>query len=172
LPLVLLVCKQFWKFGKHLPQDEETLSIVREIESLHKEAEHAKTEWKLHKSHLEHILRWNSDLVDSYEHKLKRLLNTLQDKVEIIQEIPSGVFREFAGDERATQIVQILLDCVKYEMGSSMDLNELADLYGNMRNVSRDTAKSHIKSVLLDTSLVPSKGKMPAKVLHVVRKCM
>lgn len=163
-PYLMLLFRLYWKSGKKIQEDDTNVLRIRQIEKLYKEAEQARSDWRLHKSNMDSTIRWASEVVESSTHNLKCLLNDLQGVVDAIQDIPSEIFRECTGDERAQQIVQTILSLVKYEAGKEILMNDLADGYAKLRNITRDTAKTHIKSVIIDSVLDNTKGK-PAKLI-------
>jgi hypothetical protein len=75
-----------------------------------------------------------------------------------------GIFRECAGDEGAQQLVQLLLEVTTPAPGESVTMNEVAEHVAKRKGVSKDTAKAHIRGVLLDVSYEQLKGK-PARIL-------
>jgi hypothetical protein len=169
LPLLLMFCKIYWKYGQTLEEDEGKINAIREIEKLNKIIEERKKEWRVHKAHQEAATRFTSELVEELEQKVRFLLNDLQGIVEKVKDVPKGIFRESLGDEASLQKIQTILACADYTPNGSVELNKLADAYSKAKgSLTRDTAKSHIKSVLLDTSIVPNKGITPAKVLGLV----
>lgn len=171
LPLLMVYFKLYWRCGQKLEEDDGKINIIRQIEKLHKKLEEKKKEWRVHKSHQENALRFTGELVEELEHEMKCLLNDLQGIVEKVHNIPEGIFRDCQGDESASQKIQVILSLTEPSSEHSVELNELADLYGQKRgNISRDTAKSHIKSVLLDSAFQQSKGKTPSRVLGLALK--
>ena len=169
LPLLLMYFKMYWKFGQKLEEDEGKINAIREIEKLNKIIEERKKEWRVHKAHQEAATRFTSELVEELEQKVRFLLNDLQGIVEKLKDIPLDVFRDCSGDETSLQKIQTILACAEYNKEGTVDLNKLADAYSKVKgSLTRDTAKSHIKSVLLDKSILPNKGIIPAKVIGLV----
>ena len=165
LPLVLTLCKVYWQSGQHIEEDDAKIDTIREIERLHKALEEKKKEWRVHKSHQESALRFTQELVEEMEQKLRFLLHSLQGLVKLDRDIPLGIFRDCLGDESSMQKIQTILSCVEPDPNSTIELNRLADVYANRKGgLSRDTARAHIKSVLLDVAILPNKGTVPAKV--------
>jgi hypothetical protein len=172
LPMLMVFFKLYWHSGKKLEEDDGKINIIRQIEKLHKVLEEKKKEWRVHKSHQENSIRFTAELVEDLEHQLRCLLNDLQGIVEKVT-VPDGIFRECLGDEASLQKIQTILSLTEVdpEKIKSVELNELADEYGKKRgNLTRDTAKSHIKSVILDSSFQQAKGKTAARVLGLTMR--
>ena len=169
LPLLMMFFKMYWKNGQKLEEDDGKINAIREIEKLNKTIEEKKKEWRVHKAHQESALRFTSEFVEEMENKVRYLLNDLQGTVEKLKDIPPNIFRDCLGDESSIQKIQTILSCVEHDPDSTVELNKLADAYVKARgNLTIDTAKSHIKSVLLDTAIIANKGKMPTKVIGLV----
>jgi hypothetical protein len=113
---------------------------------------------------------WMSEQVESSFHDLKCLLNDMQGVVEKIKDIPADVFRDSTGCLRMQQIIQTILSIATYEVGKDVTMNELAEQFGILRKISRDTAKTHIKSVICDTVLDNKPGK-PVKIRNLALIC-
>jgi hypothetical protein len=74
------------------------------------------------------------------------------------------------GDEKSQQLIQLILEHSEPTDGGSLILNDLADIVGKAKGLSRDTAKTHIRSVLLDSVIEPPKGKIPGRVNGLVMR--
>lgn len=142
----------------HAEENETKETTIRIIEKLHTEALKAKTEWRLHKSRLDETIRWMAERVDEAETRLKNALNIIQGTVETL-DIPDGIFRNYEGDERSQRDIQTILRHVTIDSSASLVLNDLAELFAKERSVTRDTAKTHIRAVLLDSVVNAHKGK-------------
>lgn len=169
LQFLMILFRLYWKSGKVLEDDDTKVSQIRQIEKLFKEAEQAKIDWRLHKANMDATIRWANEWVETSTHSLKCLLNDVQGVVERVKDIPQGIFRDCVGDEKSQQIVQLVLSVARYEPQSDMTMNDLAEAYAKLRNIARDTAKVHIKSVLLDSVLEQTKGK-PVKLRGLALK--
>jgi hypothetical protein len=165
LPSLMLLFRLWWESDKHTEEEETKEATIRSIERLHAAALKSKVEWRLHKSRMEEALRWMAEVVEEHEQKLHHALNILHGSSLVA--IPEGIFRNCDGDEKAIQLIQLILEHTRAEHGSVV-LNELADCVGKAKGLSRDTAKAHIRSVLLDSAMEPPKGKHPARVLGLV----
>lgn len=168
LPFLILLFRQFWNSEFTVDVNESLETAIRMIDRLHKDAVKSKTELRLHRSHMDDTICWMTTLVEDNEAKLHNTLKLLQNNT-IAVEVPPGVFRECDGDEKVLQLIQCIMDFCVSDVEGSLILNDLADLVGKRKRFSRDTAKSHIRGVLLDTAFDQPKGKV-GRVLGLVLK--
>jgi hypothetical protein len=159
---LLLLFRLFWESERCVDDTESKEESIRQIESLHARALQAKKDWRLHKSRNDETMRWMAEQVEEHETKLKQALNVLRG-AELL-EVPAGLFRDFAGDESAQQLVQLLLEYATPAPGDSVTLNDAAEFVGKRKGLSKDTARTHIRGVLLDTAYEQLKGK-PGRIL-------
>jgi hypothetical protein len=167
LPSLMLLFRLWWESEKNTEEGEMLEATIRGIERLHAAAVKSKVEWRLHKSRMDEALRWMAEVVEENEQKLQHALNILHGSRSV--SVPEGIFRESDGDEKAQQLIQLVLEHTQVAEGSII-LNELAEIVGKAKGLSRDTAKTHIRSVLLDGAIEPAKGKNPARVIGLVLK--
>lgn len=163
---LMLLFRLWWESDKQIEESESREAIVRNIEKLHATAVKSKIELRLHKSRMEETVRWMSELVEEHEQKLQHTLNILQGSR--VYAVPEGVFRDCAGDEKSAQLIQLILQHTQCDPHGSLVLAELADLVGKHRGLGRDTARAHIRAVLLDSAIEPAKGKNPMRVRGLV----
>jgi len=162
LSSLMLLFRFFWESERSIDDTESKQEAIRQIEKLHTASIQAKKEWRLHKSRNDETMRWMAEQVEDHETKLKQALNVLRGAT--LLEVPMGIFRECAGDEGAQQLVQLLLEVTAPAPGDSVTMNEVAEHVAKRKGVSKDTARSHIRGVLLDVSYEQLKGK-PARIL-------
>lgn len=170
---LLLLFRTWWCVDRGDTADDAKLAAVHTIESLHAAALKAKVEWRLHKSRAEEMLRWMSQQVEDHEERLHKALRLLRGTGEGAAggaglAVPDGIFRSCDGDDRAAATIQQIMDLCTHAPDAECVLNDLADALGRRKALSRDTAKSHIRAVLLDAAIEPPKGKIPAKVRGLV----
>jgi hypothetical protein len=158
----------WWQSEKNTESDESRITAVRHIEKLFEDAVKARTAWRMHKTRMEEALRWMAETVEENETRLQKALNILNGAV-CLTGIPEGIFRICEGDEKATQLIQLLLEFIEPAAESSIILNELADHISKRQLISVNTAKLHIRSVLLDSVLDTPKGK-PTRICGVAFK--
>jgi hypothetical protein len=158
LPSLALLFRLWW--ASALPDiDTSKETAIRQVLALHGEALRAKTDWRLHKSRMEDALRWMAEQVDTTESRLKATLAVLQGAVASV-DVPEGIFRDVAGDERASRDIQTILKFSASDPSGECTLNDLADVFSKECAMSRETAKSHIRAVLLDSCIMATKGKV------------
>lgn len=167
LPSLMLLFRLWWESEKNTEEEESKEATIRSIERLHAAAVKSKVEWRLHKSRMDEALRWMAEVVEDNEQKLQHALNILHGSS--ILSVPEGIFRNCEGDDKAQQLIQLILEHTM-PSDSSLVLNDLAEIVGKAKGLSRDTAKTHIRSVLLDSVIEPPKGKYPARILGLVFK--
>jgi hypothetical protein len=168
LPALIFPFKLWWQLDKPANDDERQTSVLRTIERLHEKALKSKVEWRLHKAHMESSLRWMATTVEEHEQQLQNAVQLLLGSKMI--EVPPNIFRDVAGNEKDTALIQLILEHTDVVEGGSLILNDLADIVATAKNISRDTAKSHIRAILLDAAYEPPKGKYPGKLLGLALK--
>jgi hypothetical protein len=156
----LLMLFRVWWASNSLSEDddEEKITTIRNLEKLYEEAKRAKTEWRLHKSHMESALRWMAERVEDSESRIRSTLSILQGKAKVY-EVPAGIFRNVDGDIKKQQDIQVLLRISYVDAGSNVLLNDLAKRFSDDRKISIDTAKEHIRAVLDPVVVEAGKGK-------------
>jgi hypothetical protein len=164
LPFLLMLFRLWWESDRNAEEGEIMESTIRSIERLHAAAVKARTEWRLHRSRMDEALRWMSEQVEESETKLKAALCVLQGGGKVLA-VPPGIFRDCDGDEKSQQLVQLVLEHTSIDEKGVCVLNDLADIVGRAKGLSRDTAKTHIRSVLLDSVIEPPKGKQAARIV-------
>ena len=171
LPNLMLFFKLWWSLDRAVedvdPEEDERLATaIRQVEKLATDASKARVEWRLHKSRLDETIRWIAERVEETESRLKAALSVLQSSCGAASsaEIPPGLFRDVSADGRAAADVAAVLRYARADAGGSCMLNDLADAVSKEKGVSRDTARAHIRAVLLDSVLETPKGK-PARVV-------
>jgi hypothetical protein len=170
LQFLMLFFRQFWASdSSDAEAGASVVATIRIISGLYEEAKKRKAEWRLHKNHLEETSRWMNDLLLESETKLKNALNVLENNIQTVVAIPSGIFRECDGDEKMLQTCQCILECVEIKEGGSCLMNDLADAVGKRRGCSKDTARTHIRGVLLDSAIDQLPGRA-GRVLGMVLK--
>ena len=169
LSFLLLLFRMMWENDKDLSEGDMLESTIRQVERLHAAASKARTEWRLHKAHMDAALRWMGEQVEENETRLKQALSVLQGSGKVY-DVPASHFKPVDGDEKAAALVQLILEHAEVVKGGVCILNELADIVGSEQGISRDTAKTHIRSVLVDGVFEQAKGKTPARILGLALK--
>lgn len=170
---LMLLFKTWWSLDRGTSADagteeeERRATAIRQIERLHSDSVKARTDWRLHKSRMDEAIRWMAERVEETEARLKAALNVLQGVGGAVGgggAIPTGFFRDVSGDDRALTDVYAILRHAQPQTGCMVELNALADAVGKDRGYTRETAKQHIRAVLLDSVLDTPKGK-PHRVI-------
>ena len=165
LPNLLLLFRLWWDSERSVEDTESKEETIRQIEKLLQAAVKAKVEWRLHKNRLDEATRWMAEQVEEHEARLKQALHVLRGATLV--DVPEGIFRDVAGDEKAQQLVQLILEYAVPHPTGSVVINDLAEYVGVKKGLSRDTARTHIRAVLLDAAYEQPKGK-PGRVLGLV----
>jgi hypothetical protein len=73
-------------------------------------------------------------------------------------DIPEGVFNDPKNEAEST-LIQRVLKLVTFAPDESLDLNELAKVLAQDRQCTENTAKNHLKSILLEGIIETRSGK-------------
>ena len=163
---LLLLFRVFWAHDTGDAEEEEVeakAAAIRAIEKLLEEAARAKTEWRLHKTHMETAIRWMAERVEDTESRVRGALSLLQGTAKVVP-VPTGLFAEPGGDVRIAADIQVILQHTEVEPSASCSLNDLAEVFAKSRGVTRDTAKTHIRAALQTTAIDARAGR-PTRVL-------
>lgn len=166
LPNLLLLFRVFWAHDAEAGEEEEAearAAAIRAIEKLLEEAARAKTEWRLHKTHMETAMRWMAERVEDTESRVRGALSLLQGTAKVVP-VPTGLFAEPGGDQRIAADIQAILQHTEVEPTASCALNDLADAFAKSRGMTRDTAKTHIRAAL-QTAAIDARLGRPTRVL-------
>lgn len=162
LPIILELCHVHWKAGVEPTRDESKESAIRNIEALYTVVKDYKTNWRRQKSHMEEGLQFMAEMVETVEETIARTIKNLRaGNVTLQTEVPTNIFRPSMGDEKMETTIQIMLEITEAQEDGSVSLNEVADILAKRKVLSRDTAKQHIKAVLLDSVLFQEKSGKP-----------
>lgn len=167
LPSLMLLFKTWWSLDRGAAdvgteEEERRTTAIRQIERLHADSVKARTDWRLHKSRMDEAIRWMAERVEETEARLKAALHVLQGVGGATgggAAIPDGFFRDVSGDERALTDVYAILRHAQPQTGHAIELNALAEAVSKDRGYTKDTAKAHIRAVLLDSVIDAQKGK-------------
>ena len=170
LPSLMLLFRLWWESDKNIEESESKEAMIRTVERLHSASLKTKGEWRLHKARADEMLRWMADTVEDAEERLHNAIKALQGTTITSIVTPDGIFRDSMGDEKMQGWIQLILENTVASDTDSCILNDLADIVGKKKAISRDTAKSHIRAVLLDSAIELQKGKYPARVRGLILK--
>ncbi len=148
----------WWEYHREENNTFDRVEMIRELEKAIEDISKRRTEWRRHKSHLDELSRWTTDLLDESESRLDRILKRARCSEEIVNNrplvIPEGVFRESGEEKEITWIKSIMNVC---ESGGEIEVRELVELLGAHHKLSKDTIRSNVMAVIKD-SAVTKKG--------------
>ena len=166
LPGLMLLFKMYWHASRNFESHETIENAVRTVEKLHTDAVKARTEWRLHKSRNDELVRWTSELVERSEECLSNALRTLQGGLTLEPiSIPKTIFRDVAGEEKSMEYIRHILDLTTVDPTETCVLNDIAYAVAERMNLTRDTVRGHIRGLLLDAAYIPPKGKSAARIV-------
>jgi hypothetical protein len=148
----------WWEYHREENNTFDRTEMIRELEKAIEDISKRRTEWRRHKSHLDELSRWTSDLLDESESRLDRILKKTLNTEEIGNDrplvIPEGVFRDSTEEKELTWIKSVMKVC---EAGGEIEVRELVELLSAHHKLSKDTIRSNIMSIVKD-SAVSKKG--------------
>jgi hypothetical protein len=154
---LMAIFRIWWNYHRE-DRGWDRMEMVRELEKAVEEMTKRRTEWRRHKAHLEEITRWTVDLLEETETRLDRLLKQAttraNDSHDLHDPLPEGVFRETREEKDLTWIRSIMRIC---SVGGEMEIRELVELLSATHRLSKDTIRSNVMAILLD-SAVTKKG--------------
>jgi hypothetical protein len=133
--------------------------LIKELERQQADVAKRRTEWRTHKSRVDDMLRWTADFLEEAEGRLDRLLRSIRSGgagAGSGTPVPAGIFRD-ADDEKSRQWIQSILT-VTTAASTTIELRDIVDRLADIHKLSKDTIRSHVKSVLLDSSIERGKG--------------
>jgi hypothetical protein len=164
LKSLMFVFRLFWQYRTTINVDESKQKVMKTIMELHTKAVKTKSDWRKHKSGLEATVSWMGRTIDETEESLRKAIQTLEGNSEI--DVPEGVFND-PKNEAESSLIQRVLKLVTFDSDESLDLNELAKVLAQDRQCTENTAKNHLKSILLESIIEARSGK-PTRVKGMV----
>jgi hypothetical protein len=153
---------RIWWVAKKPVEEEVGIDreeLIRELEKQLADVAKRRTEWRTHKGRIDDMVRWTTDLLEEAEGRLDRLLKTIRGVTGAAAiKIPTGIFRE-ADDERSRQWITSILS-VSCAGEGSIQLKDLVDRLSEIHKLSKDTIRSHVKSILLDAAIEKGSGNI------------
>ena len=156
LKSLMFVFRLFWQYRTTINVDESKQKVMRSVMELHTKAVKTKSDWRKHKSGLEATVTWMGRTIDETEESLRKAIQTLEGNNEM--DIPEGVFNDPKNEAEST-LIQRVLKLVTFASDESLDLNELAKVLAQDRQCTENTAKNHLKSILLEGIIETRSGK-------------
>ena len=145
----------WWEYHREENNTFDRVEMIRELEKAIEDISKRRTEWRRHKSHLDEISRWTSDLLDESEGRLDRILKKARNNEEVVSDrpfvIPEGVFRDSGEEKELNWIKSVMKVC---EPGGEIEVRELVELLGVHHKLSKDTVRSNIMSIIRDSAVL------------------
>jgi hypothetical protein len=145
----------WWEYHREENNTFDRTEMIRELEKTIEDISKRRTEWRRHKSHLDEITRWTSDLLDETENRLDRILKKARCSEDVINDrpfvIPEGIFRDSNEEKELNWIKSIMKIC---EPGSEIEVRELVELLSAYHKLSKDTIRSNIMSIIKDSAVI------------------
>jgi hypothetical protein len=123
---------------------------VRELEKAIDDISRRRTEWRRHKSHLDELSRWATDLLDESENRLDKILKKTR-TAEVDTLVVPDIFRESTEEKDMTWIRSVMKVC---SIGGEIEVRELVELLGMHHKLSKDTIRSNIMSIIKDSAVM------------------
>jgi len=145
----------WWQYHHEESHTFDRADIIRELEKAVEEMSKRRTEWRRHKSHLDELGRWTTDLLEESEERLDRLLKRARNAPEHASSsvpliIPEGVFRD-VHEERDRSWIQSIMRVCSPE--GEIEVREVVDLLSAHHKLSKDTIRSNVMSVMKDSAV-------------------
>lgn len=128
----------------------DRVEIVRELEKAVDDISKRRTEWRRHKSHLDELSRWATDLLDESENRLDKILKKTR-TAEVDTLVVPDIFRESTEEKEMTWIRSVMKVC---SIGGEIEVRELVELLGMHHKLSKDTIRSNIMSIIKDSAVM------------------
>lgn len=151
---LLSLCRIWWQYHREDGYSFDRVEVIRELEKAIEDISKRRTDWRRHKAHLEEMGRWATDLLDESEHRLDRMLKRarhVEEKQEKERATPNDVFREVYEERDKGWVASIMKVC---EAGGEIEVRELVELLTGLHKLSRDTIRTNVMSVILDSAVV------------------
>ena len=151
--MLLGLFRVWWEYHHEENNGFDRVEVIRELERAVEELAKRRTDWKRHRSHLEEIGRWTTDLIDECEDRIDRILKKVRNVQEVAAPVtvPEGVFRESGEEKERIWVGSIMKVCVA---GGEIEVRELVSLLLTHHKLSADTIRSNIMAVLRDSSVI------------------
>jgi hypothetical protein len=167
---LMLLFKTFWHISRNFESMDSIESAIKTVEKLHSEAVSARTAWRVHKAHNDTMIKWVAEQLDASEERLQNTLQNLQGlSINNDFDYPKDIFRDVTGETKSLEYIKEIMNIYEAVMDAECVLNDVAQELTSKFNVSRETMKEKIISVINTHILVTTKGK-PTKLKGLRRK--
>jgi hypothetical protein len=128
----------------------DRVDLIRELEKSIDDISRRRTDWRRHKSHIDELSRWATDLLDESESRLDKILKKARNETHEVHIIPD-IFRDSTEEKDMTWIQSIMKVC---SVGGEIEVRELVELLGAYHKLSKDTIRSNIMSIMKDSAVM------------------
>jgi sugar-specific transcriptional regulator TrmB len=141
-------------------QTEHVEETIRELEKVVGELAKRKTDWRVHRSRMEETLKWMTEVIQESEDRVEAILRRIQSGVvSEAREIPDGLFRSEAVDEKVQKTIGWILEDYDLYPASEIRLKDVAEKLSVKRKISQDVARKYILAALMDSAILNQPGK-------------
>lgn len=155
--ILLCLFRIWWEYSREEHDMFNRVELIREIEKAVEDISKRRIDWRRHRSHMDELGRWISDLLDESETRLDNILKKARNKSDTVYNcdkeliIPSDVFRDSREEKEISWIKSIMSLC---ECGGEIEVRELVELLGKHHKLSKDTIRSNIMSIIKDSAVL------------------
>jgi len=135
----------WWEYHRETDAFDR-VEMIRALEKAIEYISKRRTDWKRHKSHIDELTRWTSDLLDECQGRLDSILK--KTRIENVEYVPCDVFRDACETRWLDSIMKV---CV---VGGEIEIRELVENVGIHHKLSKDTIRSNIMSVVKDSAII------------------
>lgn len=161
--MLMSLFRVWWNYYREENAGWEREEVVREVEKMVEELSRRRTEWRRHKTHLEELTRWMSDMLEDSEYRLDLILRRTktasasqesedEKSASMCIDIPWAVFRE-TKEDRDLGWIRSIMRVSSFSEGDQMEVRELVDRLAPLHKLSRDTLRANVMSVLRDDAI-------------------
>jgi hypothetical protein len=136
----------WWEYHREQTDTFDRVEMIRDLEKAIEYISKRRTDWKRHKSHIDELSRWASDLLDESQGRLDSILK--KTRVENIEYVPCDIFRDAC---EKLWIDSIMTLCT---IGGEIEIRELVNCLGTKHKLSKDTIRSNIMAVIKDSAII------------------
>ncbi len=150
----------WWMTQREDSQTEHVEETIRDLEKVVGELAKRKTDWRVHRSRMEETLKWMTEVIQESEDRVEAILRRIQSGVvSETREIPEGLFRSEAVDEKVRKTIGWILEDYDLCPDSEIRLKDVAEKLSVKRKISQDVARKYVLAALMDSAILNQPGK-------------
>ncbi len=150
----------WWMAQREDSQTEHVEETIRDLEKVVGELAKRKTDWRVHRSRMEETLKWMTEVIQESEDRVEAILRRIQSGVvSETREIPEGLFRSEAVDEKVRKTIGWILEDYDLCPDSEIRLKDVAEKLSVKRKISQDVARKYVLAALMDSAILNQPGK-------------